>query len=201
MRILLVYPYFLEARVHEDDVRAMPMGLYAIGAALKEAGYEVALFNGYGLQGQTERIREMIARFKPDVVGFSILNANRWGGIEIARLVKAIDAGIVTVFGGVGASFLWEHLLTHYPEVDFAVIGEGERTIIELLARIRAGDENGLQHIGGLARRIDGRPCATPCSPPAAELDDLPDPTRYFTFQHIALTRGCPAACRFCGSP
>ncbi len=201
MRILLVYPYFLEARVHEDDVWAMPMGLYAIGAALKEAGYEVALFNGYGLQGQTERIREMIARFKPDVVGFSILNANRWGGIEIARLVKAIDAGIVTVFGGVGASFLWEHLLTHYPEVDFAVIGEGERTIIELLARIRTGDEDGLQHVGGLARRIDGRPCATPCSPPAAELDDLPDPTRYFTFQHIALTRGCPAACRFCGSP
>ncbi len=201
MRILLVYPYFLEARVHEDDVRAMPMGLYAIGAALKEAGYEVALFNGYGFQGQTERIRELIARFKPDVVGFSILNANRWGGIEIARLVKAIDTGIVTVFGGVGASFLWEHLLTHYPEVDFAVIGEGERTIIELLACIRAGDEDGLQHIGGLARRIDGRPYATPCSPPAAELDDLPDPTRYFTFQHIALTRGCPAACRFCGSP
>ncbi len=201
MRILLVYPYFLEARVHEDDVRAMPMGLYAIGAVLKEAGYEVALINGYGLQGQTERIREMIVRFQPDVVGFSILNANRWGGIEIARLVKAVDSGIVTVFGGVGASFLWEHLLTHYPEVDFAVIGEGERTILELLTCIRAGDEVGLMSIGGLARRIDGRPRATPCAPPAAELDHLPDPTRYFTFQHVALTRGCPADCRFCGSP
>ena len=91
MRILLVYPYFLEERVHQEDVRAMPMGLYTIGAVLKAAGHEVALFNAYGFQGQAERIRTLLERFQPEVVGFSILNANRWGGIEIARLAKAID--------------------------------------------------------------------------------------------------------------
>ncbi|MBL0712485.1 MAG: cobalamin-dependent protein [Desulfosarcina sp.] len=201
MRVLLVYPYFLETRVHEDDIRAMPMGLYAIGAVLKEAGHEVALFNGYGFQGQGDRIRDMIARFKPDVVGCSILHANRWGGIEIARRAKAVDAGIVTVFGGVGASFLWEHLLTHFPEVDYVVIGEGERTILKLLASIAAGDGEGMQRIGGLARRLDGRPTATPGESFEARLDRLPNPARYFTYQHVALTRGCPAACRFCGSP
>jgi radical SAM superfamily enzyme YgiQ (UPF0313 family) len=201
MRILLVYPYFLEARLHEDDVRAMPMGLYSIGAVLKEAGHDVALFNGYGFQGQADRIREMIARFQPDVVGCSILNANRWGGIEIARLAKGVDDGIVTVFGGAGAGFLWEHLLTHFPEVDFVVIGEGEQTILELLDGIRTNDAEGLARIGGLARRVAGRPTATPCAPPIEALDRLPAPSRHFTYQHVALTRGCPAACRFCGSP
>ncbi len=201
MRILLVYPYFLEERVHEDDVRAMPMGIYAIGAVLKEAGHEVALLNGYGQQDQSGRIREILVRFAPDVVGFSILNANRWGGIEIARLAKTIDVGIVTIFGGVGAGFLWEHLLTHFPEVDFVLIGEGERSILELVTCIGSGDTEGLLRIGGLARRIDGRPTANPCAPPVSELDRLPDPARYFAFQHVALTRGCPAACRFCGSP
>jgi radical SAM superfamily enzyme YgiQ (UPF0313 family) len=201
MRVLLVYPYFLEPRMHEDDVRAMPMGLYAIGAALKNAGYEVALFNGYGFQGQADRIQEVIERFRPDVLGCSILNANRWGGIEIARLAKGIDAGIVTVFGGVGASFLWAHLLNHFPEIDYAVIGEGEQTILELMACIRSNDLDGLQRIGGLARRVDGRATATPCELPVENLDCLPDPSRHFSYPHVALTRGCPAACRFCGSP
>ncbi len=201
MRILLVYPYFLEARVHEEDVRAMPMGLYTIGAVLKAAGHEVALFNAYGFQGQADRIRALLERFKPEVLGCSILNANRWGGIEIARLAKAIDAGIVTVFGGVGASFLWAHLLRHFPEVDYAVIGEGERTILALLDAIAAGDDLALGKVAGLAHRIDGRPRANPCAPPIKDLDQLPNPARYFTYQHLSLTRGCPGACRFCGSP
>ena len=201
MRILLVYPYFLEERVHQEDVRAMPMGLYTIGAVLKAAGHEVALFNAYGFQGQAERIRTLLERFAPEVVGFSILNANRWGGIEIARLVKAIDAGIVTVFGGVGASFLWAHLLQHFPEVDYAVIGEGERTILALLDAIATGDDMALGQVAGLARRIEGRPRATPCAPPIEDLDSLPNPARYFSYQHLSLTRGCPGACRFCGSP
>ena len=201
MRVLLAHPPFLETRIHEDDVRAMPMGIYAVGAALRDAGHEVALFNGYGFRGQAARIRAMIERYQPDVVGCSILNANRWGGIEIARLAKAVDAGITTVFGGVGASFLWEHLLTHHPEVDYVVVGEGERTIVALLACLRTGDAEGVQRIEGLAHRVDGRPQATPCAPPETELDDLPDPARHFTFQHVALTRGCPSACRFCGSP
>jgi radical SAM superfamily enzyme YgiQ (UPF0313 family) len=201
MRVLLVYPYFLEPRMHEDDVRAMPMGLYAVGAALKDAGYDVALFNGYGFQGQTDRIQEVISRFRPDVLGCSILNANRWGGIEIARMAKGINAGIVTVFGGVGASFLWEHLLDRFPEVDFAVIGEGEQTILELMDCIRTNDQDGLQGIAGLAHRVDGRATATPCAPPVENLDRLPDPSCHFSYPHVALARGCPSACRFCGSP
>jgi hypothetical protein len=62
----------------------------------------------------------------PDLIGFSILHANRWSGIEIARIAKKINSKVKTVFGGIGATFLWEHFLTHFKEIDFAVIGEGE---------------------------------------------------------------------------
>ena len=36
--------------------------------------------------------------------GFSILQANRWGGIEIARIAKQIDPKVKIVFGGVSAT-------------------------------------------------------------------------------------------------
>ncbi|MBW2144367.1 MAG: radical SAM protein, partial [Deltaproteobacteria bacterium] len=33
------------------------------------------------------------------------------------------------------------------------------------------------------------------------DLDKLPNPARYFSYQHVAATRGCPGKCTFCGSP
>ena len=95
-RILLVYPPFLEERIHEDDIRSMPIGLFNVAAVLKDAGYEVALLNLNEGQFPPAQLTGLIEQFRPDIVGFSILNANRWGGIDLARRVKALDARIVT---------------------------------------------------------------------------------------------------------
>jgi len=200
-RILLVNPPFLEARIHEEDVRSMPIGLYNVAAVLKNDGYAVALLNLNAGGQSPEQAMELIEQFRPDVIGFSILNANRWGGIEIARRVKALDARIVTVFGGVGASYLWEHLLTHFAAIDYVVIGEGERAFLNLVQRIENNPAADVSRMGGIAYRKDGRPVKTACDPFIEDLDQLPDPTHYFTYHHLALTRGCPANCRFCGSP
>jgi len=40
MKILLIYPYFLETRVHSaEDVRAVPLGVYYVASVLKENQY------------------------------------------------------------------------------------------------------------------------------------------------------------------
>ncbi len=36
---------------------------------------------------------------------------------------------------------------------------------------------------------------------PIAEPDTLVHPSRYFAYQHLSLSRGCPGKCTFCGSP
>ena len=200
-KILLVYPPFLEQRIHEDEIRSLPMGLYYVAAVLKNDGYEVVLLNLNDGKPPIAQIMEMIQQFRPNAVGFSILNANRWGGIDMARRIKALDPGIVTVFGGVGASTLWEHLLTHFPEIDYVVIGEGEYTFRDLVRSLEQGALGDIDRLGGLALRKDGGPTRTPSEPFIADLDELPDPSRYFSYQHLSLTRGCPANCRFCGSP
>ncbi|MFH1488847.1 MAG: cobalamin B12-binding domain-containing protein, partial [Pseudomonadota bacterium] len=123
----MIYPYFIEERIHAEDVKAVPIGLYSVAAVLKERGYDVEVLNWHDADKRPDEIEKTLLDERPDVIGFSILHANRWGGIEIARVAGRLHAGTKIVFGGVGATFLWEHLLTHFPEIDVVVLGEGER--------------------------------------------------------------------------
>jgi len=117
MKILLIYPYFLEARVlTSEDVSVVPLGVYYVAAVLKHANYSVEVLNWHDINATPEKIKEVLAEKKPDVIGFSILHGNRWGGIEIARVAKQIDSRVTIVFGGVGATFLWEQALSHFLE-------------------------------------------------------------------------------------
>ena len=200
MNILLVYPYFIDKRIDAEDVSAIPMGVYFVAAMLRANGYAVEILNACNLAKAPHRIYQVLGEKRPDVVGFSILHANRWGGIDIARMVKKVHPDAAVVFGGVGATFLWEHFLTHFPEVDYVVRGEGEHSFLELVRFLEKG-KGTPDHIPGLAFRKDGRPFATAKREPVADLDSLPMPAEHFTFQHVSLTRGCPSGCTFCGSP
>jgi radical SAM superfamily enzyme YgiQ (UPF0313 family) len=135
------------------------------------------------------------------VIGFSILHANRWGGIEIARAAKRINPGVTVVFGGVGATHLWDHFLKHCPEIDFIVTGEGEDPFSRLVATLESKAPAELEEIPGLAFRKDGRPFRTAPAEAVCDLDALLMPGRHFDLAHVSLTRGCMSNCAFCGSP
>lgn len=201
MKILLAYPPCLEDRIHTEDAAAPPMGLFYIGALLREEGYEVDILNLQAADGGSGAIGEIVQENAPDVVGFSVLNANRWGAVDAARMVKRIRPETAVVFGGVSATYLWDHFLTHFPEVDYVVLGEGEGTFLSLIRHLQDGGGETPDAIPGLAFRRGGRNIRTRPAEPVKDLDRLPNPARYFTFQHLSLTRGCPSNCTFCGSP
>jgi anaerobic magnesium-protoporphyrin IX monomethyl ester cyclase len=202
MKILLIYPYFIEQRIHTEEIAAVPMGLYYIGALLKSRGHGVQILNWHAAQDSTDMIRETLISAKPEIIGLSVLHANRWGAIDIARIAKAIDPQIPVVFGGIGATFLWKHLLEHFQQIDYIVLGEGEYTFLKLAEALDSGaSANQVASIPGLALRTSNGIVQTPSGSPIADLDALPQPARYFDFQHLSLTRGCPGRCTFCGSP
>ena len=201
MRILLIYPYFLEERIHAEEISVPPMGIYYVGAMLKAHGYSVEILNWHAIHTTEHLIEETLKKVKPNIIGFSILHANRWGGIDIARKAKALDPNVKIVFGGIGATFLWHFLMTHFKEIDFIDLGEGEYTFLELVKNIENGNRNSIETIKGLAFRRKGRPEQTEPAPYINDLDRLPMPARYFTYTHVAFTRGCPGNCTFCGSP
>ncbi len=201
LKILLIYPYCLEARLHEEEVSVPPMGIYYVGAVLKEDNYDVEILNWHSINKTPHLIEEILKEKKPDIIGFSILHANRWGGIEISRIAKEIYPDVKIVFGGIGATFLWEHFLTHFNEIDFIVRGEGEYTFRDLVKYIEDEAHTCLEDIRGIAFRKDGTVVKTEDAEAIHNLDALPHPAKYFTYQHVAATRGCPGKCTFCGSP
>ncbi|NNL76239.1 MAG: hypothetical protein HKO68_07885 [Desulfobacterales bacterium] len=51
MKILLIYPYFLDNRVRTtEDVSTVPLGLYYVAAVLKENQYDVEILNWYDIK-------------------------------------------------------------------------------------------------------------------------------------------------------
>ncbi len=201
MKILLVYPYFLEDRLHTEDIRIVPQGVYYVAAVLAANHYDVEILNWHNIHETPQKIIEVLSQKKPGIIGFSILHANRWGGIEIARIAKKINPDVKIVFGGIGATFLWHHFLTHFPEVDYVVLGEGEYSFLRLVQCLDKKEFNNIETIEGIACRKDGQPIRTPAAKFIRNLDEFPNPAKYFEYQHLSLTRGCPADCTFCGSP
>jgi radical SAM superfamily enzyme YgiQ (UPF0313 family) len=202
MKIILIYPYFLEPRIHAEEIAAPPMGIHYVGAMLKSRGHDVEILNWHDAKGADAAIREALISRRPDLIGISIVHANRWGGIEIARMAKELFPEVPVVFGGIGATFLWHHLLTHFSAVDYIVLGEGELTFARLAAALDHGaSPHEIADLPGMALRSETGPIRTAAPPLIENLDELPPPARYFDFQHLSLTRGCPGRCTFCGSP
>ncbi len=201
MKILLIYPYFLEERVHVGEIGVLPQGIFFVAALCRRHGYDVEILNWYDIHRRPQEIRETLKKTRPDIIGFSILHANRWGGIDIAKIARGIDPAVHIVFGGIGATYLWEHLLANFADIDYVVLGEGEHCFLELIRCLESGRTTDIPTIRGLALRRDGQPVCTEPAQPVTRLDALPNPARFFTYQHVSLTRGCPGNCSFCGSP
>jgi anaerobic magnesium-protoporphyrin IX monomethyl ester cyclase len=201
MKILLIYPYPLFDRSQEEDIKPVPIGLYYVGAMLKEHGYDVEVLNWFNIHKTPHKISEVLVEKRPDIIGFSVLNANRWGALEIAGIAKELNPAVKIVFGGVAATFLWKHFLKHFSQVDFVVLGEGEYTFLNLVKWIEKKDTRGLKNINGIAFRSRGKVIKTKKADVIQDPDELPIPAKYFDYQHVTFSRGCPWKCTFCGSP
>ena len=201
MKVLLVNPYCLEKRLDEDDISVVPIGLYYVGAVLKESGHDARIVNWYNVKESPGEVEKTLSTWKPDVIGFSVLHANRWGAIEIARIAKKINPAVNVVFGGIGATFLWDHFLEHFPVVDYTVHGEGEYSFLELVNFLSGHGKKSPDAIKGIGFRKEGKAFRTAEREFVKNLDELPHPGKYFTFRHLSSTRGCPWNCSFCGSP
>ena len=137
-----------------------PLGLASIAAYLEQRGIRADIVDCYARPDSDRAIRDYLLAEQPAFIGLSCTTSSFLDGIRIAELARAALPGIQTVFGGPHVSALKEELFPRFPAMDFAVIGEGEETMAELIA---SGGEDDPATIKGIVYRKTGK--GRPASP------------------------------------
>jgi|GEM_PF-438796 anaerobic magnesium-protoporphyrin IX monomethyl ester cyclase len=178
------------------------LGLRYLHAAVAAAGHEPRIIEFHGPE-QIESTANGIISWNPDVVGLSmVFTARAREFVDLAGLLRGKRFEGRIVAGGQFASFHGRELLSNFPAFDFIVHGEGETTLVDLLANIDAP-----RNVAGISYREAGRAAvATAARPNPDDLDTLPWPTRtppFYCYMGIPIanilgSRGCFGKCSFC---
>lgn len=227
MRVLLVEPppnphWMLYPHTPWVGVWMPNTGLVRIATACHHAGHEVKVAEVWAQGLSTAKLRRLIEDFQPDVVGSTAITTTLYSAMSFLKFAKRVRPEVVTVIGGVHPTLSPLETLASCPEIDYAVLGEGEETVAELLRHLEASrNGDGDERIQGIGYLRDGKFVKTENRPLMENLDDLPMPehslfsvgSRRYRFPAIGplflrspawgveYTRGCEFDCKFCVKP
>jgi len=209
MRIVLINPPYLAEERYGKDLAKLgptsePLGLAYLAAVLEQDGHEVFIWDAM-VTPAIPRITSAISN--ADLIGVSILTPAYDAAKKIIRFVHSIsDAPIVA--GGAHVTALPEETLRDNPEINYAIIGEGEKSLIYL---IQKGYGPGICQKGIFAERY-----TIEINPQTSHIDliSLPFPARHLLPMDkyqltasrtqrghsytISVARGCPFHCTYC---
>jgi anaerobic magnesium-protoporphyrin IX monomethyl ester cyclase len=199
-----------------------PLGALYAAACLRAAGCEVALFDSMLARDEREW-DERLARERPRLAvlyedSFNYLSKMcllrmRAAGLAMIRMARV--RGCRVLVSGSDA--------TDHPELylaagaEFVLMGEAERTLVELCARLLGREGGDPAATDGVCRAAAGEVVRTPPRPFIRDLDSLPFPAwdlvdvdRYRSAwishhghhsMNLVSTRGCPYHCNWCAKP
>lgn len=148
-RVLLIGPY--DPHCGEYTFLAPPLGVWRLAGVLQSAGVAARVFDPNCATLPVQRALERELLSEPwDVVGISTTGMTLRFDLELAHIVRRVLPGALLLAGGMEATFRPE-LLFELGPFNLIVLGEGERPLLELVARLREGRPLG--GISGTAQR------------------------------------------------
>lgn len=190
------------------DFRPFNYSARKIQAALISApgldGLEIRIFDFY--EKDEVRMCGEIERFDPDIIGASAYVWSLPSLVGVARRLKQNRADRIVIFGGPSAR---PEMLSLRPFqdstafVDALVIGDGEETVVELVALAGASRGDEFAAVPGIAVPTQGRWRRTPERARIMDLDRLASPYQLGLVDknwtaHLETFRGCPMSCSYC---
>lgn len=198
----------------------VPIGLGYITSAVVNAGYDVDILDIDLLRLSEEQVETELAKRQYDIVLLGCIINGYKKVKNITYALRQNNKEAIIIAGNTIASSIPEHLLEN-TEVDIAVIGEGDITIVELLECIESKDS--LHKVDGICFMENGGFIKTPKRKCIQDLDTLPIvdwdlfkatdyiekakdgvnepcPIPYEERRVLSLcaTRGCAYSCSFC---
>ncbi len=184
----------------------LPLGILAIGSALKRREFEIELLNIN--EKEIDQTVDYIISKSPFFVGLSVMTGIQTEhSAEMSKKIKA-KSDIPVVWGGIHPSLLPKQCLES-DYIDYVIIGEGEKTIAEFTDKLR--DSQSWEKVLGLGYKDKGKIIINPRRPFIENLDQyrldfsLVDLEKYIfkldKYQRVIAyktSRGCPHNCAFC---
>ncbi|MCK5123744.1 MAG: cobalamin-dependent protein, partial [Dehalococcoidia bacterium] len=144
MRVLLLStPHPLE------ESPLPPLSLSYLASVLKQEGIEVRILDFLVTQYNPKKLRRELEEYGPQLVGATCVTLNYPIARRMLKVCKDFDPHIFTVIGGPHVTFALEETLLRSPCIDAIVIGEGERTLVELARLVEQGKD--IRHVPGIA--------------------------------------------------
>ena len=175
------------------------IGQAYLAQTLLENGIEYDVID-MNLGYRYEHLQEKINDFNPDLIGMSLISLEYKSFYDSLSMIKELNPKTKIVVGGPHATIMREQVLKDCPAIDYAVVSEGENTLVELCR-----GQISVTEIKGLILRESDRIVYTGDREFVGNLDEIPWP-RYEKFEldkyirevTIYSSRGCPHKCTFC---
>ncbi|HLW58043.1 MAG TPA: radical SAM protein [Bacteriovoracaceae bacterium] len=233
-KAVIIRTPFIHPLKHLSSISAVPdIGTAYINGTLRKLGYDSRIIDATG-EGIGRRIhltgtelaiggipaREIIEKIEDDIdiFGLQAMHSNRWiyDSYILKKLYERFPQAKVFL-GGEHASACYDKILTQFPQITAVIIGEGEETLVELLATLEKGEP--LDQVAGLAFVRNNQVVVTPRRRRRSDLANLPRPSwegvpikKYLDNNcgvnslsrraiTMVATRGCPHTCTFCTVP
>ena len=220
MKILLIHPPSLNPiesclpkSIEKGRGFIPPLGLMSIAAYLKKyTDYQIEILDAQVEQLNHKDLKKEIEKRKPNIVGITTMTFTLIDVIKTAKTVKEVNPGTKVILGGPHPTIYPEET-AKLKEVDFCIIGEGEKPTLEAIKNI--DNINKLKEIKGIAFQNKNEIINTGQADFIKTLDELPFPARHlvpykkyfssissnFPITIIFTSRGCPYKCLFCDRP
>ena len=215
VKFALVYPPYGPVR-NEPGIKTVKenygifpsLSLLYVAGILEKTGCEVIVIDAHAEDLDLEQTVQRIKAFGPDFVGYTLTTYLFFQTMDWIKAIKQ-QVQVPVVVGGVHLSIYARETLD-YPVIDYAVTGEAEHALPNLLNGIQRKDD--LSMVRGIAfKKPNGEVVITPRAKDA-DVNEAPFPARqlidnsiyysfiskYKNFTAFITSRGCPYKCIFC---
>jgi len=197
--------FLISSNTATDPYPVYPLGMAVVAGALQSAGHQVKQYDCLVQGIDPLRLRQEIEPFAPDLMSISLRNIDNVDSFsgekawylqqarELVATLRRISPAPIVVGGP--ALTIMPGAIADFLEVDHAIVGEGERSLPELVTRLSAGEK-----IPQLILRnspLEGNEFSSPLFEPAL--------VAYYLDQggmlNLQTKRGCPFNCSYCAYP